>query len=133
MSGRRGTEMRRMSSAVLVRLPDDLAARLEAAARDRSLTAAAYLRALATADLEIVPPPVPVRRRRDPPSEAVLAVAYLRESVAETCGALVKAAVMARTDGAAVLHAEIEAVLPAIRQHALDLDRVKAMLMRRSS
>jgi len=129
MPGGRGSERRRLDGdPVTVRLPPDMDVAVRAAAAARSLTAAAWLRELAGREVGVAPPtpvpPVPPSSRHAP-APLVLAVDRLREAVAETAGALVKAAVLARTTGADVLHKEIEDVLPDVKRHALDLIRLK--------
>lgn len=130
MAGQRGTERRAMAGAVLVRLPDELAARVAAVAAAEGLSAAAWLRVHAAtalgADLAEARPSAP---RRGLPPEDVVAVARLRESVGEAVGALVQAAIRSREGGRAEAHAEIEALLPVLREHARDLDRLKAALL----
>ena len=133
MSGR-GSERRRLDGdPVLVRFTPDVAARVRAAASDVGLTSAAWIRARITEVVAAAPADaVPVRRYRapkPPPTEAVVATARLRESVAEMTGALVKVAVRTREAGDGDLHVVVEALLPAIRQAVLDLDKVKTSLM----
>jgi hypothetical protein len=68
--------------------------------------------------------PGPVVRRALPPSD-VLAIAHVRELVAELGGALVQAAVAARKDGRPVQHSDIEALIPQIKAAVYDLDALK--------
>lgn len=131
MGGRRGTERRKLSSAVLVRLPHDVAERVEATAKTRDLSAAAWLRSLAVdaigADsIDAVPTPP----RRPPPPAAVVEIARLREVVAELTGALVQTAIRARRGRLDVLHDTVEAVLPGVKNAVRDIDRLKASLIR---
>lgn len=134
MPGRRGTETRLLDGEPLtVRLPLALRTRIDNAAADANLSAAAFLRQLAVAATRGTPdlavPSSPRRPIPALPSDDVRAIAALREAVGELAGAMVRAAVMARTDAADVLHREIEAALPGIRRAALDLDALKARLM----
>lgn len=129
MPGASGSETRKLDGdAVLVRLPVDMSAAVRTAAAAKGMTAAAWLRDLAGQEVGVAPPapapPVPPSSRHAP-VPLVLAVDRLREAVAETAGALVRAAVRTRADGADVIHAEIEAVLPHVRRHALDLVAIK--------
>lgn len=132
MPGASGSETRKLDGdAVLVRLPIDMSAAVRTAAAAKGMTAAAWLRDLAGQEVGVAPPapapPVPPSSRHAP-TPLVLAVDRLREAVAETAGALVRAAVLTRTTGAADLHAEIEAVLPDVRNHVLDLINLKNAL-----
>lgn len=124
---------RTMAGQVYARLPAATAARIAALAAAEGVTGAAWVRRVlvqaAGADpLDAVP--VPARCPVPPPLPAhVLEVARLREYVAELSGAMVRAAVKTRTDGAAELHAEIEALIPAVKKTVRDLDALKRAAM----
>lgn len=130
---RRGTERRALTGQVLVRLPTALASRIAAAAEADGVTAAAWLRARAADAVGAAPgEAVPVRayrRPRPPPPAAVVAVAQLREVVAELTGALVQAAIVSRAAGRDADHAAIEATIPSVRALVRDLDRVKRHIL----
>ena len=125
----RGTEKRALSGQILVRLPAVTATHIASLAAADDLTAAAWARRVLVAAAGCDPADaVPVRARTlpSPPRPAhVMEMVRLREVVAEMSGALVQAAIMARTDGARMLHAEIEAVLPGVRAAVRDLDALK--------
>lgn len=129
------TARRTMAGQVYARLSQATADRIAALARADGLTGAAWVRralvaAVGSDEAEAVP--VRARRTRRPPARAdVLEIAHLRECVAELAGALVQAAILARTDGAAILHAEIEAVLPGVRIAVRDLDGLKLKMLDR--
>ena len=130
MPGQRGTEKRAMADQALVRLSPDLSALVSAAADAAGLTVPAWLRGLAVAAVGADSSEVrPSKPRPGIPSDDVISIALLREVVAELSGAMVKAAIKTRIDGAESLHAEIEAAIPGIKAAVLDLDRLKAKLM----
>jgi hypothetical protein len=136
MAKSRGTEVRQMSRSVYVRLPKDLAVRLAAEAKGAGLTDAAMVRQVLTVTLVDADPAdaEPVRRYRRrpgwrPPSRFFLEVSKLRESLAETCGALVKAAIYSREDGRAESHAEIEAALPTVRRLTIEIADLKSRIL----
>ena len=130
MPGSRGTERRAMPGAVYVRLPDELAARLAATADQAGLTAAAWLRQLAVGVLDVAASEIrPTPPRRALPPDDVVAVVHLREVVGEAVGALVCSAAFTREGGLEQAHAELEAIIPVFRQHALGLDRLKRTLL----
>jgi hypothetical protein len=123
------SEKRALDGQVLVRLPAAVAFRIAGLAAAEGVTGASWSRrhlvAAADADpSDAVPRPARALPRPVAPT-SVLELVRLREVVAELSGALVKAAILARTDAAAVLHAEVEAVLPGVRQAVRDLDRLK--------
>ena len=129
MPGQRGTERRRLSGQVVVRLAPATAARVAARATAAGLTQAAWIRhqlvgLLGTDPVEVVPE----RARRAPRAPApahVLEVARLREVVAELSGALVQAAIRSREGGHLDTHAIIEATLPDVRRVVRELDALK--------
>ena len=124
---------RRLDGQVLVRLPAPTAARIAALAAADGLTGAAWVRRVLVTAAGADPVdavPVPARRAPRPPApDHVIEIARLRENVAELAGAMVRAAVLARTDAATVLHAEIEEVLPGVRAAVRDLDRLKRSML----
>ncbi|MHB0665643.1 hypothetical protein [Roseomonas mucosa] len=133
MARRSGTEKRRLSGGpVLVRLGAATRATVSDRAAAAGLTDAAWVRArlieATDGDLTEAAPVQRLRPRRPPAAAHVIELAKLREVVAELAGAMVKAAVMTRADGAAQLHAEIEATLPAVRAAVRDLDTLKRAL-----
>lgn len=133
MPVRHGTEKRAMNGQVYARVPASTASRIAALAAADGLTGAAWARRVLVAAAGSDPGdaiPVPARRAPKPPIPAhVLEVARLRESVAELAGAMVRAAVLARTEAATELHAEIEAILPGVRAAVRDLDALKRAAM----
>ena len=124
-----GSEKRRLTGEVLVRMTAEQQAAVERCALAARMTRATWLRRLIADALEIDPGPVVIRAQAP---ELVLEVANLREVVAELGGALVQAAVAARKDGRAAEHAEIEALIPSIKSAALELDKLKEKLWPRA-
>lgn len=124
---------RTMAGQVYARLPAPTAARIAALAAADDLTGAAWVRRVLVAAAGSDPADaVPVPARALPGSiapAAILEMVRLREVVAELSGALVQAAVLARTDAATTLHAEIEAALPGVRQAVRDLDQLKKAVL----
>ena len=120
-----GTESRRMRRSAYVRLGDELAGQVRAAAEADGITDAAWLRRLAAVAVDADPTQArPVRRKRPvppPPPEHVRAMVALQEIVAELGGSLVKAAVRTREAGHGDLHAEVEALIPGIKKASADL------------
>ena len=136
MPGQRGTEKRKLAAApVLVRLDQDLADRITAAAGAEDLTPAAWLRALAVAatgaDAACA---VPARASKQPPpasAEAVIELAELRHVTGELGGALVRAAVVSREAGHLANHAAVEALIPRIKAVADAMDEAKLIMLGR--
>ncbi len=134
MSGRRGTERRKLSGkALTVRLAPEIRAAIDIAAAEAGITEASWIREViahefgAPADYA-----VPVKAYRQPaplPPGHILELARLRELVAELGGAMVQAAIGAREDGRGQLHAEVEALIPGVRRAVRDLDRLKIGLL----
>ena len=124
-----GSEKRRLTGKVLVRMTAEQQAAVERCALAEQMTRATWLRRLIADALEIDPGPVVIRAQAP---ELVLEVANLREVVAELGGALVQAAVAARKDNRAAEHAEIEALIPSIKSAALELDKLKEKLWPRA-
>lgn len=124
---------RALDGQVLVRLPAAVSARIAALAEAEGISGASWSRRHLVAAAGTDPADtvlIRAKRQPRPPAPAhILELARLRESVAELAGAMVKAAIRTRTDGAATLHAEIEAVLPDVRSAVRDLDRLKLRLM----
>lgn len=133
MPVRHGTEKRVMGGQVYARVPAATAFRIAALAAADGVTGATWARRTLVAAAGSDPMdavPVAARRAPRPPVPAhALEIARLRESVAELAGAMVKAAVLARTDGAPALHAEIEAILPGVKAAVRDLDALKRAAM----
>ena len=133
MPGQRGTERRRLSGQVVIRLAPGTAALVAARAAAAGLTQAAWVRnqlvsLLGTDPVDTVPERA--RRAPRPPAPAhVLEVARLRESVAELTGALVQAAIRSRKGEHLDTHAAIEAALPDVRRAVRDLDALKQALL----
>jgi len=117
----------------LVRLPSGVAGRIASLAAAEGVTGASWSRRVLVAAAGADPvdaSPVPARRAPRPPVPAhVVEIARLRESVAELAGAMVRAAILARTDAVTVLHAEIEQALPGVRAAVRDLDRLKRSML----
>ena len=124
---------RALPDQALVRLPSGVAGRIASLAAAEGVTGAAWSRRVLVAAAGADPAdavPVPARRAPRPPAPAhVIEIARLRESVAELAGAMVRAAVLARTDAATVLHAEIEQALPGVRTAVRALDRLKRSML----
>jgi hypothetical protein len=117
MNGR-GTERRRMSNAILVRLTPEAGAAVEAHATARGLSRAAWLRGLAVSATRL---PLAERRSSKPmtrpvlPREDVAALARLIGVVGKTCGATIQLAKGLRELGIGELHSEAETVLRDLR------------------
>lgn len=109
-----GTETRRMDRQVLVRLPEQLATAVAAAAETDGLTAAAWLRQRAVdatgADPAHARPSAPVLE----PAADVAELGRLIRTLGMTTGAVVQLARAVRETGTAG-HAEVEAVLAKLR------------------
>ena len=135
MPVRHGTEKRAMEGQVYARVPAATAFRVATLAAADGVTGATWARRVLVAAAGSDPGdavPVPARSAPRPLAPAhVLEIARLRENVAELAGAMVKAAVLARTDGAPVLHAEIEALIPGVKAAVRHLDALKRATMAR--
>ena len=133
MPGQRGTERRRLSGHVVIRLAPGTAALVAARAVAAGLTQAAWVRGQLVGLLGADPvDAVPERARRAPrpPAPAhVLELARLRESVAELAGVLVQAAIRSREGERLDTHAVIEAALPDVRRAVRDLDALKQVFL----
>ncbi|MGP8025417.1 MAG: hypothetical protein ACLPJJ_01675 [Acidocella sp.] len=126
---RSGSEKRKLTGQVLVRLTAEQQAAVATYAVAEQVSAATWLRRLIADALGISPGPVTTRGQAP---ELVLEVAHLREVVAELCGALVQAAVASRKDGRPAEHAAIEALIPSIKSAVLELDKLKEKLWPRA-
>lgn len=126
----RGTETRRMQSAVLVRMPGPLAEAVESTAKARGLSSAAWLRGVA-ADLADAPAdtarPSPPKRDRVTVSEDLAEVSRMAAIVERNNGAVVQLCKSLRERGD-VLHADAEAVLADLRRVAAELHDLVGML-----
>lgn len=121
MPGQRGTEVRRMAGAVLVRLPSETVDRVRAAAAASGLSDAAYVRARLVAVLNADPlDAVPTRRIRAPRPSWLSDLDKARETAAELTGVMVAAAQVRRLAGARDA-IELETVIPATRKAARNL------------
>ncbi len=133
MPGQSGSERRRLSGQVLVRLPAGTAALVRAEAARAGLTDAAWIRSqlvdlLGADPRDAVPVPVlPPSRPR--PTVYVVAVAGLREVVGEAVGTLRQVAGLDRSRGGDRL-GEIDAALDRLLAAVADLDAAKADLIR---
>lgn len=119
-----------MQSAVLVRMPEPLAAAVNASAEAAGLSAAAWLRGLA-ADMADAPRearPTPPSRKRVIPAEDLAEVSRFANLVERNNGALVQMTKALREAGATELHADAEAVLSDLRSLAADLHDIVDML-----
>ena len=118
---------------IYARLPIATANRIAALAAADSLTRAAWVRRVLVLAAGTDPADaVPVAARALPGAvapAAILEMVRLREVVAKLSGALVETAILVRSDAAAVLHAEVEAVLPGVRQAVRDLDQLKKAVL----
>lgn len=118
MPGRRGSERRRLTDQVLVRMPPAMAAAVRAEAEAAGLSASAWIRQQIANDIQqpdAVHPTPPARRGRPAPTEAVVEVRRLQGVLGETCGATVQLTKALRETGHAGAHAEAERVLVALR------------------
>ena len=122
-----------LTGQLLVRMPAPMAEHVRALAAADDLTAAAWCRRVVCAAAGAPPEDaVPVRAYRPPLPIApphVLEIARLRERAAELCGALVRAAIRSRENDRDEAHAEIDALLPRVREIVRDLDRLKLATM----
>jgi hypothetical protein len=137
MPGQRGSEKRKLIALpILVRLDQELANVISAAANAQDLTPASWLRLLAVqatgADQACI---APARSSLQPPpasSAAVIELAELRHVTAELGGALVQAAIVSREAGHVANHIAIEALLPRIKAAADAMDKAKLIQLGRS-
>lgn len=124
---------RALDGQVLVRMPSATAGRIADLAAADGITAASWSRRILVSTAGSDPGDAVLVPARAQPGTiapaAILEMVRLREVVAELSGALVKAAILVRTDAPAVLHAEVEAALPGVRQAVLDLDRLKRYVL----
>ncbi len=124
---RRGSEKRKLTGAVLVRLTAEQQAAVASYAVAEQVSTATWLRLLIADAIGVEPGPVTSRAI---PPHGILEIAHLRAVVAELGGALVQAAIAARQDGRPAEHAAIEALIPGIKAAVRDLDRLKEKLWR---
>ena len=133
MPGARGTERRRLSGQVLVRLPSGMAAAVTVRAATDGLTEAAWVRRQLVDFLGVgQADAVPVAARRPPrpvPTADIIEVARLREAVGEAVGTLRQVAGLDRSRNGARL-GEIDAALDRLLAAAADLDAMKRRLLR---
>jgi len=127
------SDKRMLPGQILVRLPAAVAFRIAALAAAEGISGASWSRrhlvAAAAADpsdaVRIAARALPGRLA----PAAILELVRLREVVAELSGSMTKAAVMVRRDGVAVLHAEIESILPSVKSAVLGLDALKKTVL----
>jgi hypothetical protein len=122
---RRGSEKRRLTGQVLVRLTEAQQHAVAAHARTAQVTGASWLRLLIADAVSVDPGP---RTTRATPPELILEIAKLREVLAEIGGALVQAAIACRQDGRPVEYDKIERLIPSVKAAVLDVDKVKVQL-----
>nr|WP_279185324.1 hypothetical protein [Acetobacter syzygii] len=128
------SEKRRLTEAVTVRLEPKVYTALMDRAHARGITGNSLVRKIIESSMDDVDLATIIVRERQKPRKAqpddVLAIASLRESVAETCGALVQCSIKARTENNPELHKRIERLLPDVVNAVHDLDKLKKRLMR---
>lgn len=114
-----GSSRRTMHGQVLVRLPEALAARVNAHAKADGITDASLVRRILVAILDGDPTDAQPRPRALPPYAAPPAiVADLRdahEAAGEATGAMVKLSKLAREEGLTAHHEQLEALIPRMR------------------
>lgn len=119
MPGRQGSERRRLTDQVLVRMPPGMAAAVRAEADAAGLSASAWIRrqiADVVQQPDAVHPTPPAKKGCPVPSEAVVEVRRLQGVLGETCGATVQLTKTLRETGGNVgAHGEAERVLAALR------------------
>lgn len=124
MPGRRGTEKRALPHMVNVRMTADTFRAIRSRALSEGVTDATIARQILAeattgevADVQPVPrPAVPF----SPPPEIVADLRATREACAEATGALVQLAAIARREGLAGHHAELEHIIPHMRRSAFE-------------
>jgi hypothetical protein len=126
---RSGTERRRLSGQVLVRLTHEQQKAVATRAQAAQVTAAAWLRLLIGDVLSVDPGPTVTRAA---PSAFIIEVAHLREVLAEIGGALVQASIAAREEGRPAQHEQIEQLIPQVKAAVRDVDLLKAKLWPRA-
>ncbi|MBS1087474.1 hypothetical protein [Gluconobacter wancherniae] len=127
------SENRKLKGQMLVRVSEGTLQGIRQEAEKRDLSCSAICRevlverfGLASAEA------MPVRLRqapRPPAPEHILELVRLRESLAETCGALVMLARGSREQGFTALHGEVEKYLPLVRLQVRDIDRLKNRML----
>ena len=130
---KRGTETRRLTAQLNVRLPVEVLARVRAVATTTGITDAAWTRALVVQTLAAsssMPPPT--RRPRARPTPDLIAVARLREAIGEAVGTLRQVAGLDRGRSGARLE-EIDDAISRLTSAARALDETKAELLGRAS
>lgn len=128
------SEKRKLTEAVTVRLDPKIYKILNDRAELRDITVNSLVRELIDQSIDEVDlQTIIVKNRRRPRKsqpDDVIAIASLRENVAETCGALVQCSIKARTENNPELHTRIESLLPDVVNSVHELDRLKKRLMR---
>jgi len=113
-----------MAGQVLVRLPAETVALLDAAAAAEGISTASWARARLVMALDADPAEaVPVLRVKAPRPEWMRDLDRARETAAELTGVLVRAAGLSRQAGDQASHIEIESLIPGTRRAAREAAR----------
>lgn len=128
------SEKRKLTEAITVRLEPKVYTILNKRAGTKNITANSLVRELIDNSIDENELETVIIEKRQKPRksqpEDVLAIASLRESIAQTCGALVQCSIKARTENNPELHKQIESLLPDVIDAVHDLDKLKKRLMR---
>lgn len=126
MAGRSGTDTRRMTGQVLVRLTPELAAVVHREADRYGISAATWIRGQiakgAEKEVRTKEAIAPVRRHRMPRAprpEWVLELDASRETLAEVNAALLQAAITAKEMGDGTTNVAIETLIPKVQKAGL--------------
>ncbi len=127
------SEVRALPAQILVRLPERLARIIRHDAEDSEISDASAVRRILVAHYRGAQPDdeSPTKRAKPPhpaPSVELFEISRLRESVGELGGTLRQIAGLSRLDGQTANHAEIEALIPQIKEIARALDEFKQRL-----
>jgi hypothetical protein len=127
------SEKRHLPAQILVRLPERLARIIRHDAEDSEISDASAVRRVLVAHYQNaeIEDEAPTKRAKPPhPARSIefLEISRLRESVGELGGTLRQIAGLSRLDGQTANHAEIEEILPRIREIARALDECKTRL-----
>jgi len=127
LMARRGSEKRKLSGQVLVRLTSDQNAAVFARAQAARVSTAAWLRKLIAKAVDVEPGP---ETRTVVAPEIVLEVAQLRCATGDIGDALFELGMTVRDQGYEAEYAAIWSLLNDVKSVVLDLDRIKEKLWR---
>lgn len=131
------SEKRQLEKSLAVRLTPSVYNAVVREAERLEITSASVIRMMLdekySLDNEHFPVVKAYAKRRPLPEQDVIELSRLREAVAELCGSLVYSSMKARVEGEERFHADLESIIPAVKQSVLELDALKRRILKGAS